>query len=160
MSTSDDEAFRRIIDGYGDVPSVDEVEAEVRREATARVERGDQRVARPSDDPVGERQDVIPPEPAEPARQPTAWDPTPWEDEGEFTPPPIPPAPATTWQRLLAWVGLIVPMLAALVAAFTAWVVPSLLGYALIASVIGSFAYLVRTMPRGPRDPGDDGARV
>jgi Flp pilus assembly protein protease CpaA len=37
---------------------------------------------------------------------------------------------------------------------------PSLVGYALVASFIGGFVYLVVQMPRGPHDPFDDGARI
>ena len=35
-----------------------------------------------------------------------------------------------------------------------------LVAYALIAWFVGGFTYLVLLMPRGPRDPDDDGARL
>lgn len=171
MTAHDDDAFQRIVDGYGDVPSVEDVEAEVRREATARVEGRDATGAESSPRSTADRE----PDPelsTEPESQagspagsqehpePTAWNPTPWEDEGRFVPPPIPPAPPTTWQRLMAWTGLIAPPLIVLLATVLSWTIPTLVGYALIASAVGGFGYLVRTMPNGPRDPGDDGARV
>ena len=34
------------------------------------------------------------------------------------------------------------------------------LGYLLVAAFVGGFLYLVTRMPRGPRDPADDGARL
>ena len=37
---------------------------------------------------------------------------------------------------------------------------PTLVSYALIAWFVGGFTYLVLLMPRGPRDPDDDGARL
>jgi hypothetical protein len=37
---------------------------------------------------------------------------------------------------------------------------PTLVGYVLIAGFVGGFIYLVAQMPRGPRDPFDDGARL
>jgi hypothetical protein len=37
---------------------------------------------------------------------------------------------------------------------------PAWLGYLLVAGFVGGFGYLVTRMPRGPRDPMDDGARL
>ena len=37
---------------------------------------------------------------------------------------------------------------------------PPLLGYAMVTWFVGGFVYLVLLMPRGPRDPDDDGARL
>ncbi len=37
---------------------------------------------------------------------------------------------------------------------------PRLLAYGLVAAFVGGFVYLVWRMPRGPRDPWDDGAKV
>ena len=34
------------------------------------------------------------------------------------------------------------------------------MSYALVAWFVGGFTYLVLQMPRGPRDPEDDGARL
>ncbi|VXC48777.1 hypothetical protein NOCARDAX2BIS_660001 [Nocardioides sp. AX2bis] len=37
---------------------------------------------------------------------------------------------------------------------------PTVVALALVAAFIGGFVYLVAKMPREPRDPYDDGARV
>ena len=37
---------------------------------------------------------------------------------------------------------------------------PVWLGYLLVVAFVGGFLYLVTRMPRGPRDPADDGARL
>ena len=34
------------------------------------------------------------------------------------------------------------------------------IGYLLVGGFVGGFVYLVTRMPRGPRDPADDGARL
>ena len=77
-----------------------------------------------------------------------------------FRPPNPPPFPVPrTWQRGLAWAGIFVtPLLALVIALFSLWVTP-LVGWALVAWFVGGFAYLVHEMPRG-RDPWDDGSRV
>ena len=78
-----------------------------------------------------------------------------------FRPPPAPPFPRPrTWQRGLAWAGLSVAPLIALVIALLSIYVPSVVGWALVAWFVGGFAYLVREMPRSPRDPWDDGSRI
>ena len=77
-----------------------------------------------------------------------------------FRPPTPPPFPVPrTWQRGLAWAGIFVtPLLALVIALFSLWVTP-LVGWALVGWFVGGFAYLVHEMPRG-RDPWDDGSRV
>ena len=83
-----------------------------------------------------------------------------WEDEGRFVPPPPPPLPRPEPRRALAWLGLFgapVVLLAALV--FGVYL-PGWLSLILVGGFIGGFVYLVSTMPSGPRDPGDDGARI
>ncbi len=77
-----------------------------------------------------------------------------------FRPPTPPPFPVPrTWQRGLAWAGIFVtPLLALVVALFSLWVTP-LVGWVLVGWFVGGFAYLVHEMPRG-RDPWDDGSRV
>ena len=78
-----------------------------------------------------------------------------------FRPPTPPPLPRPrTWQRGVAWAGLFVaPLLALVIALFSIYVTP-LVGWALLAWFVGGFGYLVREMPRSPRDPWDDGSRV
>jgi hypothetical protein len=88
------------------------------------------------------------------------YDPDPWEDEGRFVPPPAPPVPLAEPPRLLAWIGLFGSPTLLLVALVIGWQLPGWLSTLLIGSFIGGFAYLVATMNREPRDPGDNGARL
>lgn len=37
---------------------------------------------------------------------------------------------------------------------------PNLVGWLLVVWFVGGFLYLVREMPRSPRDPWDDGSRI
>jgi hypothetical protein len=37
---------------------------------------------------------------------------------------------------------------------------PTILAWLLVGGFLGGFGYLVAQMPRGPRDPFDDGARL
>ena len=60
----------------------------------------------------------------------------------------------------MAWTGIFVaPALALLIGLLSIYVHP-LVGWALVAWFVGGFLYLVREMPRSPRDPWDDGSRV
>lgn len=78
-----------------------------------------------------------------------------------FTPPAAPPFPRPrTWQRGVAWSGIFVaPALALLLAVLSIHVHP-LFGWTLVLWPIGGFLYLVREMPRAPREPWDDGSRI
>lgn len=78
-----------------------------------------------------------------------------------FTPPVAPPIPLPrTWQRGVAWGGIFVaPVLALLIAVFSVYL-PPIVGWALIAWMVGGFLYLVFDMPSDPRDPWDNGSRV
>lgn len=79
----------------------------------------------------------------------------------QFRPPPPPPLPRPrTWQRAVAWAGIAVAPLVALVVGLFSIYVPSLVGWSLVLWFVGGFVYLVREMPRSPRDPWDDGSRV
>jgi hypothetical protein len=80
-------------------------------------------------------------------------------DEG-FVPPPPPPLPVPEPARLVAWLGVFGAPAVMLVSLALGVMLPSLLGYALIAWFVGGFGYLVVNMDRTPRDPGDDGAVV
>ena len=78
-----------------------------------------------------------------------------------FHPPAAPPFPVPrTWQRGVAWSGLLVaPALALVIGLFSIYVNP-LIGWALVIWFVGGFLYLVFEMPRAPRDPWDDGSRI
>lgn len=78
----------------------------------------------------------------------------------QFVPPEPPPLPYVPPSRLLAWclmVGGPVLLLLSLVLDF--WL-PGILQLLAVAGFVGGFVYLVIRMPRDPRDPWDDGARV
>ena len=78
-----------------------------------------------------------------------------------FRPPPAPPFPRPrTWQRGLAWAGIFVAPLIALVIGLLSIYVNPLVGWVLVGWFVGGFAYLVFLMPKSPRDPWDDGSRI
>jgi hypothetical protein len=78
-----------------------------------------------------------------------------------FKPPPAPPFPVPrTWQRGLAWAGIFVAPLIALVIGLLSIYVNPLVGWVLVGWFVGGFGYLVFVMPRSPRDPWDDGSRI
>lgn len=130
-------AWRDIVDHYGDTPTWDED------------------AARPEPEPPAERP-VVP----RSTDDPDAWRPQSWEDEGRFVPPTPPPVPVAEPRRLAAWAGLFVAPLILLVATVFGWYLPGWLSLLLVGWFVGGFGYLVATMDRNPRDPGDDGARL
>jgi hypothetical protein len=78
-----------------------------------------------------------------------------------FKPPPAPPFPVPgTWERALAWAGIFVAPVIALVIGLLSIYVHPLVGWALVGWFVGGFAYLVFVMPKAPRDPWDDGSRI
>ena len=80
-----------------------------------------------------------------------------WPAE-RFVPPPPPPLPRLPFDRLLAWSGVFVSPLVLLVATVFQVHLPTIVAWLLIVGFLGGFGYLVAQMPRGPRDPYDDGA--
>lgn len=139
MQREDDEAWRAIIDNYGDRADIHEETPPV-----------DRPVDQPLDQPV-ER-------PAEPAR---SWDDgfpdSDWSTD-RFVPPPPPPVPTTTTDRMFAWAGVFGSPAILLVCLVFRIDIPQLIAYLLVAGFVGGFLYLVVKMSREPRDPGDDGA--
>ena len=149
MAKDDDDAWRAIVDNYGERPEVDpnpDLPDPADQDAT------------PDDPPVTEA------EPLTISYQvpaPSGWDEetidSDWSTD-RFVPPPPPPIPVATTDRLLAWAGLFgspAILLICLVAGFS---LPSLIAYLLVIAFVGGFLYLVIQMSREPRDPGDDGA--
>ena len=80
--------------------------------------------------------------------------------EERFVPPPPPPLPRPENKRLVAWAGVFGVPILLLVCLVTGISLPALLAYAMVGWFVGGFVYLVLLMPRGPRDPDDDGARL
>jgi hypothetical protein len=129
----EDEVWRSIVDNYGD-----------------RAELEPEDLSAPEPEPPADlfARDLIPEDADDPA-EPEA-----------FVPPEPPPAPLPRGPRLAAWAGVLLVPVLMLTAALTRLWLPTFVGVALVAWFVGGFGYLVATMPRGPRDPGDDGAVV
>ena len=146
----DDDAWRAIVDNYGD-----------------RVELDPDPAPEPADlagSDEASRDDVL-----DPRGDPRTWDPSPADaadpdlgrdPDDRFVPPAPPPVPTTTPDRYAAWAGVFGAPVLLLVVIVLGIELPAILGYALIAAFVGGFVYLVARMPREPRDPGDDGARI
>ena len=128
---NEDATWREIVANYGDRPALEPDEAQ-------------QVVDGPRDEP-----DDHP----ELATQDT------WLEE-RFVPPPPPPLPRPARDRLAAWAGVFISPVLLLVATVFQVDLPTVVAWLLIGSFLGGFGYLVAQMPRGPRDPFDDGARL
>ncbi|TQL69266.1 hypothetical protein FB381_3171 [Nocardioides albertanoniae] len=137
--TSEEEAWREIVENYGERPSLDET---------------------PVAPSIFEQKiDIV-----EPVDEPDPYEDM-WRDDDEgYVPPPPPPLPRTTPARFLAWLGVLgapVAVLALIVVtqvsgrSFSSWVIGGL-----VAAFLAGFVYLLVTMSNEPRDPWDDGARV
>ncbi len=133
---NEDAAWKDIVDNYGDRPHLDPDEQAA--------------LARAAAEP--EVVDLPDQEPRELART------EPIEDR--YVPPPPPPLPRVAPDRLAAWAGVFVSPLILLVATVLRFPLPTVIAWLLIAAFLGGFGYLVHQMPRGPRDPFDDGARL
>ncbi len=128
----DDEAWRAIVDNYGERPQVDLPPPPAAPEPTP-VEPFD-----PTNEELDARVDAA----------------------DRFVPPPPPPAPRIELPRHLPWLGVLgIPVLL-LVSLLGSIDLPAWLGYLLVCGFVGSFVYLVLTMKPGGRDPWDDGAQV
>jgi len=136
VSQRDDEAWRAIVDNYGERAALDD---DVEEPPPVR------------SDP---RADETPPELR-------TWDEgsvdSDWSTD-RFVPPPPPPVPTPTRDRLLAWAGIFGSPAILLVCLVLGIEIPRLIAYALVAGFVGGFLYLVIKMDREPRDPGDNGA--
>ena len=126
---NDDAVWREIVENYGDRPVVDA------DDDAARVEQQ----THPAHDEH--------PELADDGVQ-----------EERYVPPPPPPLPRVPKDRLVAWLGVFMSPLLLLVATVFRIPVPAIIAWLLVGAFLGGFGYLVAQMPRGPRDPFDDGA--
>lgn len=133
----EDEAWRAIVENYGERPRVD-----------------DSPTVSPEPAPEPES------EPFDPSYADLDAMDDPDGPEDRFVPPEPPPAPPLRLPQHLPWLGVFGSPLVLLVALLTGIVLPAWLGYLLVGSFIGGFVWLVATMKRGGRDPWDDGARL
>jgi hypothetical protein len=148
-------AWREIVENYGERAVLDDPSA-------------------PSDEATPAPESPSPAAPASPPSPSSADLPEHLRDDDEvelreqaiakserFRPPPAPPFPVPrTWQRGLAWSGVFVAPLIALVIGLLSIYVHPLVGWVLVGWFVGGFAYLVLEMPKSPRDPWDDGSRI
>ena len=116
-------------------------------------------VANYGDRPVVDPEAAPQPQAAEPEERPELATEGTWPEE-RFVPPPPPPLPRLPFDRLLAWSGVFVSPLVLLVATVLQIHLPTIVSWVLVGGFLGGFGYLVAQMPRGPRDPFDDGARL
>jgi hypothetical protein len=84
----------------------------------------------------------------------------PFDAEERFEPPAPPPLPRVAPDRLIAWIGIFGSPAVLLAALIFSIELPTFVAYLLVAGFVGGFVYLVTKMPRGPRDPWDDGAQI
>lgn len=137
MADPDDDAWRSIVENYGERPQLEEDQPAPTQERLAAYFR--------------------PPEIELPAElsEPTV------DDSDRFVPPT--PAPIDLRpDRTLAWAGVLgAPVAAILLVALsqlTSLSIPGWAGLLLAAAFLGGFGYLVATMRKAPEDPWDDGA--
>ena len=144
MSTgrSEDEAWRSIVDNFGDRARLDDEPPE------------------PPHDPAADEVHQVPEPPvAAPGPSPDAARDE--DPEERFVPPVPPPAPRLPLPQRLAWLAVLGSPALLFVALLFSYDLPSLVGYALVAGFLGGFGYLVATMQRADeRNPWDDGAQL
>lgn len=139
-SRDEDDAWRAIVENYGDRPSLDADRPAPEPEPLPDDDFDPYTFPEPPPDPEPER-DVL-------------------DDDDRFVPEPPPAPPVLEPRRRAAWGAVLgAPVLLFLVA-LIGWEPPSVVSYLLVACFVVGFGYLVSTMPRGPRDPWDDGAQV
>ena len=127
---SEDEVWRTIVENYGDRVELAPDEGPPREWATAAA------TAAPAEDVA------------------------PAYAEERFVPPSPPPLPHTTPDRYAGWAGVLGAPVMLVLALLLGVRLPTWLGGLMVVGFVGGFVYLVFQMPRGPRDPGDDGARL
>ena len=148
MVQNDDDAWRAIVDNYGDRPDLEDQAGPTTDSAA------ESAAPTPEDLPGTGQPPVQQPEPL-------AWsDAFPDSDwpEDRFIPPPPPPIPTTTPDRMAAWLGIFGSPTILLLCLVLDFRLPEFLNYLLVMGFVGGFLYLVLKMNREPRDPDDNGA--
>jgi hypothetical protein len=123
-------------------------------------ERSEDELWRSIVDNYGDRAELAEEEPPRPEPASVPLEAVVDDEEERFVPPPPPPLPRPDNKRLVAWAGVLGVPLLLLVLVLASVRPPTLVSYALVAWFVGGFTFLVLQMPRGPRDPEDDGARL
>jgi hypothetical protein len=154
---ADDEAWRAIVENYGDRAELDDTwdgpdsadgadDAGTATDAAPRTSDADDRAELRDLDALG----GAPEEP--PARVPAP--------EERYVPPPPPPLPRPAPPRLAAWMGVLGMPVLVLVLIVLQVAVPPWATTGMVLWFLSGFAYLVVSMPAQRPDDGDDGARV
>lgn len=149
MAQDDDEVWRAIVDNYGERPAIDPDLPDAETETEE-----------PTEHPGPARFDATPDPAPDPAPE-SGWNEeyidADWSTD-RFVPPPPPPLPQTTTDRYAAWAGVFGAPAILLVCLVIGFNPGQFISYLLVLAFIGGFLYLVITMSREPRDPGDNGA--
>lgn len=151
MQRDDDDVWRSIVDNYGD-----RVEIEPDEPSSGQ---GTAPGPRPEAEASPEQTSEQPPEQGPEGSWTAPFPDADWTQD-RFVPPPPPPLPRPPRDRLFAWLGVFGSPTILLVCLVLGIDLPGLVAYFLVASFVVGFLYLVWLMPRGPRDPDDDGAVV
>lgn len=155
----EDEAWRSIVENYGERARLDDLPTEPEARAPA--------IEPESPGPESPAPESPAPEAFDASQFPSfdnAWLPPEPEDAGyevadRFV-PPDPPVPIPAPPRLLAWLGVFGAPTLLLICVVLSITLPSPVSFGLVAWFVGGFAYLFWQMPKGPQDPWDNGARV
>ena len=147
--SSEDAAWREIVDNYGERPLLDHDSPQA-----------DSASAQPSVDPEARVQEEEPEALVMRAGEPDSPVVREVPSEEHYVPPLPPPVPWAEPRRLLAWMGLFGAPALVLLALVLGMVIPSWLGLILMVWFVGGFVFLVASMRPGPRDEDDDGAVV
>ncbi len=160
MTERDDETWQAIVDNYGERAALDDAPAEPRGEILDPA--ADAAPDRHQPDPAGDSPRDSPGEASEgpPAEEPDTTIARALAAEERFVPPPAPPLPYIAPPRLAAGIGVFGAPLVLVVCVIAGISIPGWLGYLLVGSFVGGFAYLVWHMKKRPDDPWDDGARI
>lgn len=136
----DDDAWRAIVENFGDRADLDDGSAD--------------EVAPPAAVPEEDR--ILPAAPEAYVEPPA---PVPDDEEG-FVPPEPGPLPIPAPDRGIAWLGVFGAPVVLLVSLLVGIDLPTWVGWLLVIWFVGGFVYLVHQMPREPRSPWDDGSRI
>jgi len=152
---ADDEAWRAIVENYGDRAELDDTWDRTDGSGTAAAPAEEPRTGPGDDADAAELRDLDPL--AEPPDEPPTRVPA---SEERYVPPPPPPLPRPAPPRLAAWMGVLGMPVLVLVLIVLQVAVPPWATTGMVLWFLSGFAYLVVSMPAQRPDDGDDGARV
>lgn len=172
VSTRDeDEAWRAIVENYGERPVLDADDARIDPSARDEQPSGPAFGPQPRPEATNEsRPDPRPESRPEPRPEFRPFAGLPSEEPAELAPeradaedtfvPPVPDLPHMERRRLIAWLAVLGAPAAFVLGAVADVTVTGTVAAVLALIFVAAIAWLVISMPREPRDPWDDGARV